>query len=254
MTNMTRLIPTFLKERFKAVNRLIMLMLTAIVATAVVQLFTNGVSNWETSLTGDVSFWSGIAFFVIFIRLASFNEHIYVNDAFRLIPISDTKLYLSSYSASALAFLYYGVISAVLHGLVAFVTKGQLQVNFHIESSFFWSSAPVAVPMIIVFFFLGLLLVWMTISLIHLIMVSIAAFLPVGRQRLIRGVLYVVVSVVIIRVVMGLFQLYSQFVMTSGLQLNGTSVLLAFLSVIIVLILESAANVLLMKRFVETAL
>lgn len=231
-------------------------MVIAVVATAVVTLFTNGTQNFAHSMAADLAFWSGIACLVIFIRLAALNENIYVSDAIRLIPASDTKLYVASFTASFAAFIYFSLVMFVFHVLIALI-EGKWSYfwsQLAALNSSIWSSAPLTFTSYILILVAGLLMVWMTISLIHLVMVSIAAFLPAGQQRLIRGILYIVVSIAIIRIVGWLFQLYTQLVINAGLQVNSSVAMLSLLAVVLVVVIESVANIFLMRQFVETTL
>ena len=95
------------------------------------------------------------------------------------------------------------------------------------------------------------MMVWTTISLIHLIMLSIDAFLPIGRQRIIRGILYIVISLAIIRLGAAFFNIYGT--LMNGLSL-GWGAAFSILGVLaLVVVVESVVNILLMNKFVETA-
>ena len=58
MTKFTSLIPAFLRDRFKSLNRIILLMLIAIVMTEVYVFFQEGTGNLGASLMSYTVLWS----------------------------------------------------------------------------------------------------------------------------------------------------------------------------------------------------
>ncbi|WP_054656136.1 hypothetical protein [Secundilactobacillus silagei] len=217
MTKFTALVPALLRDRFKSINRIILLMLVVIVVNGVMLAIQNGVANIGSGFMSAIGFWSSLAFLIVVIRMAMYNESVYQSDAIRLIPASDTKIYLSSLSATVLAMLYFGVVQAVINAIVAFASGNWS--NYFMSSDGGLSTMKVIgiVVMALLIFVTSIVMVWTTISLIHLIILSIGAFLPIGRQRLIRGILYIVVSLAIIRTAVGVFHIY-------GMVMSGLSV------------------------------
>ncbi len=95
------------------------------------------------------------------------------------------------------------------------------------------------------------MMVWTTISLIHLIMLSIDV-LPIGRQRIIRQHFYTSSLVLaIIHLGAAFFNIYGT--LMNGLSL-GWGAAFSILGVLaLVVVVESVVNILLMNKFVETA-
>ncbi|WP_203651859.1 hypothetical protein [Secundilactobacillus yichangensis] len=247
MTKFISLIPTFLRDRFKSLNRIILLMLIAIIATEIYMFVEKGPYS-GTYLQSYTSFWSSLAFLIAFIRLATFNEKVYQSDSIRLIPASDTKIYLSNLCTTVIGLLYFMVVQFVLRVVVSLITGN----SFMRVSGFGTSSGRIAATVVIAFGIVlaTIIMAWATISLIHLIMLSIDAFLPIGRQRLIRGILYIVISFVIIRLGAVFFHIYGT--LMSGLSLGWGAILALFGVLVLVAALEVVANILLMNKFVET--
>lgn len=254
MTKFTQLTKTLLWDRFKRINRIMLLMLLAIVVTLIASAFTHGFSNLSDSLMGTTAFWSFIAFWAVVIRLAMLNESIYTHDSNRLIPVTDIKLYSSSLCASLLSFLYFEVIQFVL-GFVTSLWKNSTS-NYHITSNIGTSingtPAWVSVLILVLILIAGTVMMWTTISIIHLIMMSIATYLPVGRQRIIRAILYIIVTLIIVRLTVGAFAIFNNIINFNNLQFGVVNELLALLAVVLMVVIESVINVLLMNRFVET--
>ncbi|MFC6254244.1 hypothetical protein ACFP1H_06545 [Secundilactobacillus hailunensis] len=251
MTKFTALVPALLRDRFKSINRIIVLFLVVVVVNGVMLAIQNGVANLGTGLMGAIGFWSSLAFLIVFIRMAMYNESVYQSDAIRLIPTSDTKIYLGSLSATVIGMLYFGVVQAVINAIVAFASGNWS--NYFMSSDGGLSTMKIIeiVLMTLLIFVASIVMVWTTISLIHLIILSIGAFLPIGRQRLIRGILYIVVSLAIIRTAVGVFHIYGM--VMSGLSVGWGTAFASLGAIVLVAVLESVANVLLMNKFVETA-
>lgn len=254
MTKFTSLVPALLRGRFKAINRIIVLMLIAIVVTEIYMGFQSGFSNLGIGLQTYTVFWSSIGSLIVFIRLSMFDEKVYQNDAIRLIPASDTKIYLSSLCTTVIGFLYFMVVQFVLKVVTSLIAGNSIIDIFKqsFSTSGMGTGQGVATILIAVLIaIVAIMMVWTTISLIHLIMLSIDAFLPIGRQRIIRGILYVVISLGIIRLGVAFFSMYDT--LMNGLSL-GWGAAFSFLGVLaLVVVIESVANVLLMNKFVETA-
>lgn len=254
MTKFTSLVPAFLRDRFKSLNRIILLMLIAIVVTEVYVFFQEGTGNLGASLMSYTVLWSSVASFVVFIRLSMFNENVYQNDSIRLIPASDTKVYLGSLCTTVISFLYFMVVQLVLRIVTTLIAgnnftdiMGQIFSESGLNSGQGIAIVLISLGIAIV----AIMMVWTTISLIHLIMLSIDAFLPIGRQRIIRGILYIVISLAIIRLGAAFFNIYGT--LMNGLSL-GWGAAFSILGVLaLVVVVESVVNILLMNKFVETA-
>ncbi|GAX04646.1 ABC transporter permease protein [Secundilactobacillus pentosiphilus] len=248
MTKFTSLVPAFLRDRFKSLNRIILLMLIAIVATEIYTVVLNRAYS-GSDLQSYTSLWSSLAFLVAFIRLSKFNEDVYQHDAIRLIPASDTKIYLSNLCTTLIGLLYFMVVQFVLRLVVSLITGNSLMG----VTGFGTSSNRIAATIVIAFGIViaTIIMAWATISLIHLIMLSIDAFLPIGRQKIIRGILYIVISFAIIRLGAVFFQIYGT--LMNGLSLGWGAILALFGVLVLVAALEVVANIFLMKKFVETA-
>lgn len=254
MTKFTALVPALLRDRFKSLNRIILLMLIAIAMSGLFIWVQDGANSVGTGLLSATSFWSSLAFLVAFIRLSMYNEGVYQSDSLRLIPTSDTKLYLSSLSTTTIGMLYFMVVQAVLHVVLSWATGNSITGTMgQIFSAYALSKTQImgVVLATLVIMIASIIMIWTTISLIHLIMLSIDAFLPIGRQRIIRGILYVVISLAIIRLAAAIFHVYGT--LMNGLSL-GWGAAFAVLGVfVLVVVLEAVANIFLMKKFVETA-
>lgn len=254
MTKFTSLIPALLRDRFKAINRIIVLMLIAIVVTEVYVFFQAGTDNLGTSLMTYTILWSSVASFIVFIRLSMFNENVYQNDSIRLIPASDTKVYLGSLCTTVIGLLYFMVVQFVLRLVVSLIAGNSITDLIGQIFSGDGMSSGQSIGIILISLGIALVaivMVWTTISLIHLIMLSIDAFLPIGRQRIIRGILYVVISLAIIRLGAAFFNIYGT--LMNGLSLGWGAAFSILGVLVLVVVVESLANVLLMNKFVETA-
>ncbi|KIO96450.1 ABC transporter, permease protein [Levilactobacillus brevis] len=117
MTSFGSLFKVLGMQRFRKMNYVAGLSLAAIFVSLLWSWFTTGISSGQVfSVTES---WLGLASMVVWILLAIDNEHVYTRDTFRLIPVSDMKLYLTNLLASLSAFVYFGLIHLVLMGISA---------------------------------------------------------------------------------------------------------------------------------------
>lgn len=254
MTKFTSLLPAFLRDRFKSLNRVILLMLIAIAMNGIFIWIQDGADAVGTGLVSATSFWSSLGFLVAFIRMAKYNEDVYQSNAIRLIPTSDTKIYLSNLSTTVIGFLYFMIVQAVLHVITDLIAGNHMaSIMAQMFQGYGLSKAQSIgiILMSLLIMIAVIVMVWTTISLIHLIMLSIDAFLPIGRQRIIRGILYIIISLAIIRLGTAFFNIYGT--VMNGLSLGWGTAFSLLGVLVLVAALEALANILLMNKFVETA-
>ncbi|WP_311735543.1 ABC transporter permease [Lacticaseibacillus paracasei] len=172
-------------------------------------------------------------------------ERVWVNNYYRSVPTTNLKLYTANLLATCLSFLIYAAFEGVVLLALAVTRWG---INLPTGDPM-----TVLVEMGIFLIVLGIF-IWAFISLVHLLSVTIMAFLPETRIRLVQWIIYLVVIIVasfIFDQVQRLFLL--PFGGYDSNTLTGSSSVLVGIGIFIVtILLISAVNVYLLEKWVET--
>lgn len=261
MTNFLSLLKVLSRKRIRIINHILLVDVVAIILTILYMVY-RGNLNTEDPLGITVSY-SFIVLFVAFILIARDNETVFVSDCYRLIPTSDTKLYMANILAAVISMHYLGV-TQVIFSMLAMLTNlneviKSVQRSFSYmaaHSSSEWGNTGFLINLTIALIVLTFALAvfsWASVSTVHLITTTLTSFLPDTRSRLFRLILYVVVVGLLIYIISYTVQPLAN-IFTGIVSKNdylyvyvGASVLLVFG------IVESVINVYLMRSWVETA-
>ncbi len=250
MTKFTALFGVIGRRRLKTVVQALGIWLVATIVATGLSVWANRASHSDESWLVLAAGWGAslllLTGVIIFFQLAFANERVWTQAQYRLLPASDTKLYLANHSASLLALVAFWLVGGLIVLAVAAVS-GVL------AGGHFYGTVLDVVEM-------GLLLVvmtlffWALISTENLLVATIRAFLPESRGSLITGILYVVTIVVVLWVLDRLTDLialpFGGSVFSTQISDNASFVL-ATLSFTLLAALLTVLNIALLKRFVE---
>lgn len=250
MTSFGAVFKVMSKERFRTTSKVILVELAVIAATLLWSAMTGGISSGE--FFGDSIGWSGPAFFATLILLAVANERVYRSDTYRLIPMGETKLYLTNLLSSCLMFLYFGIVQVVLYTVTFSIDARFVRKLLASIQGAHYSSE--AVKIFVGLSLMGVALIilgWSTISLIHLVVSATNNFLPNVSRRAINVVLYVVVIYLVVRV--AAFMIHEinnlgNFMSAGGQAQFGLNII----GLLVIALIEMVINVFLLKKWVET--
>lgn len=251
MTSFGKVFQVMSRERFRTTNKILLAELAVMAGTLLWSVVTRGIQSGE--FFGVAAAWSGPAFLAAFIFMSVANEHVYTRDTYRLIPIGETKLYLTNLLSSFLMFLYFGVIQVVLYAITSTIDAKFLNSLF---ADLMDPRYPLgeAIKVVIGLGLMGLALVilgWTTISLVHLVVSATNNFLPNVSRRAIDTVLYIIVIYLVVRVaafMMHEFNNLSDMMSASGQTLFGMNIV----GFLVIAAIEAVINVVLLKKWVET--
>ncbi len=251
MTSFGRLLVTLWQEKNRTMYQMTGFGLIALVVFTIYGLFNGGSLSIMSHISMVVFMLLTI---VLFILLARDQEHVWTSNKYRLIPVSDTKLYLANVLATVLTFVYFYILELVIM-VICDISEISSLTNI---GNGYWPQLLSGQLLMLAFLLFG----WVFISTIHFVIVSVSAFLPAFRQRLIRVVLAIVIFIVVVNIVNCLQKLMSQILsnmfsssllgVSASTQLT-TALLLGTLYFVISTVVLSALNVYLMKRWVETS-
>ncbi|KRL93897.1 ABC transporter permease [Levilactobacillus hammesii] len=248
MTSFGALFKVMSRGRFRIMNWLIVGDFALVIATMMWAFATDGIQAGDIFWTTVA--WSILAFILAFILLAIQTERVYTRDTYRLLPLGETKLYLTDLAASLIMFIYFGVIQLVMYAVAEAIDNRYLM-KFFGEPSI---TTGQAIKGVVGFVILGLafvILCWTTVSLVHLVISATNNFLPNTSRRLINFILYVVVIFLVVRITAFLFHEFNnvgQLIAGGGT----TQLLINIVGVLVVAAVEAILNILILKKWVET--
>ena len=181
-------------DKWKMMNWVVIVELIAFVVIFLLRLITGGFDgNFMPSyFVAIFAFETVLASLVGFVMLSRSNEQVFTSNNYRLIPVSDTKLYFGNILTTLLAYIYLQIIEGILGNIVMFMAGGNLSgisINPAIGHSEIASMIGIFILMI-----LGTILMWTGITVIHFLIGWISGFLPFGRQKFVTFILYFVVT------------------------------------------------------------
>ncbi len=251
MTSFGRLLVTMWQEKNRTMYQMTGFGLIALVVFTLYSLFKGSTLSVMASISVVVFMFLTV---ILFILLARDQEHVWTSNSYRLIPVSDTKLYIANVLATVLTFVYFYVLELVIMVICDISEIGSLAST----GSGYWAQIFSGQLLMLTILLFG----WIFISTIHFVIVSVSAFLPAFRQRVIRIILAVVIFIVVVNIVNWLQKLMSQVLSNmfsssllgvSDMTQLTTALLLGALYFVISSVVLSALNVYLMKRWVETS-
>jgi len=248
---MSALFKMMWRPKFREMNNMIILELIAIAVTGI----------W-TAIKGHFSLvtlfqlttgWSMLPYVVGFVLIAVSTERAYTADTFRLIPIEETRFYVVNLLSSLATMVYFWLVQAVLYGVTLLLGWSEISDMIPMEvlsevGNRVWITALVMIAVAIAL----MVLIWSTISFVHLVTSATSNFLPKFRQNALNVVVYVIVTFITIRlagfIVHGVAWI-------SRITFNSTDFgqfWVAIVAIIAVILVEGVINVFLLKKWVET--
>ncbi len=185
MTSSIKLMRTMIRQKSSSVHKVIGLQLLALVITLIIQLWQQGHIN-AMDPVGFFASYGMLATMVIFVLLALRTEHIWTNSVFRLIPITDTRLYISNLLSTFLNFVYFLILETIITGLLGSLDLADFNMP---NTSHLFGYVTSGLALIFTLLLVG----WTFISMVHLLGKMISTFLPETKQGFIQLVLYIVV-------------------------------------------------------------
>lgn len=261
MTSFYSLLKSLTRPKITLMNRILLIDVIAIVLTILYQVYRGDLTTDNPlGISVAFSFFVGLTAFII---LSRNSEHIFVSDSYRLIPASDTKLYSVNLLSSFLGMLYIGVIQIGVFLIAAIPFWGDIVPSLkkmfrytymHSDKPHFVQNLILLTTGAILLTIATTILMWTSITLIHLTGNALTAFLPDSRQKFFRFLLYVAVVVAFLYV-FSIVENRVGGVLNHFFNMNSdTDSSLYFVSIYLLgfAALESVGSVYLLKHWVET--
>ncbi|WP_125764652.1 hypothetical protein [Companilactobacillus hulinensis] len=256
MTSFGSLFKVMFKDKFRSMNFILMLNVIAIVVSIAWDAIQEGLN--PTAPLAIAMGWSMLALLMAFVQLSISQERKYTRDSYRLIPTSNTKFYLANMVSSLASYFYVLVVEVVFYFATALFDWSYYMKNlqamsivngraiFDAPNAITGSSVLLAVSLT------SLILAWTTINLIHMASSAATNFLPLTGRKFLSAVIYVVVTWVVLQFVGVLSGSAND---ALNIIFNGTytaNFFIVWLIMAVIILIEAAASVYLMSRWVET--
>ncbi|WP_201307110.1 hypothetical protein [Companilactobacillus farciminis] len=255
MNDFAGLSKNLIREKWRLMNWIVGIDILALIVLFIMYLISNGFSGSTNYFFQIFVVSVTIVNFISFIMLSRKNEHVFTSNNYRLLPVTDTTLYISNLFTTFVAFVYLQVLETIIAAILYAIG------NFgNIESSDF-SGASSGMGILfgaVVFMILVTLVMWSGITLIHFLISWIKGFLPFKSQKFVTFILYLVViwgASVIFDIATGYIYrwIYTAGYMGAQTLSQITNAVWITSGIMLVwLLIFSFINIYLMKRWVET--
>ncbi|KRK41867.1 hypothetical protein IV63_GL001257 [Companilactobacillus crustorum] len=183
MSSVLGITKDLMRDKFKLVNKLLLLNfveLTIILATGILH------QKWISYGEGLLIESSCLMYFLGLILLINNSQKVLNSNRYRLLPISELKLYFSDLVGNCLSYLYMTVITTIFFVLASYTVMGK-DIFLHFKIMFEDQKALWIQNLVISG--LAVILIWTGSSMIHLLMNYFGDFLKFKRQAIILKVI-----------------------------------------------------------------
>jgi Predicted membrane protein len=205
MSSLGRVNIKLFKNKFKIISWILGIQILFSLAYQVWKTITSPENI--TSFTGEI--FGAVVIGIV--MLSVINERVYINDKFRLIPISDGTLYLGNMLTSVLGLVYLIACEIVIY--VVSITVFPNKYDDLMVRSFNSTQQYLFKFEVLVAFILGIVVVWAGITALHLLVNWVNDFLPFRSQNFVK--------VIVAAVVVWLFMILFNFITGNVLRIMG---------------------------------
>lgn len=191
-----------------------------------------------------------LVYFVGVILLVDFNERVISNNRYRLVPISETKLYLSNLITTCLAYGYLGIMATGTFMASAYLQmKSDLLVSFMTYTDMRWELfIEDAIIMV-----LAIILIWTGSTLVHLLLDFVSNFFDVKNRRIISIVVKLLILGLSAAIIFLTLINMTMIGLNRYMEIRNDAFLKFCLIEIFGIILTSVGNVYLLQNYFETS-
>ena len=249
MSSFSRVSKGLFRERFKYINLIFIIDIIAGLYSIILNQFSGGTKT--TSYTGGIV----MSVFVGVILIAWQNEDAYINDRFRLIPVSDVTMYFSNIvmSIAALAYLLVGefIFYLIEYKLAPNPYDKIMISNFNSAQQYLFGIES------LIAFILGIIFIFTVVTTIHMLINWISNFLPFRNQTFVKAIMmFLVIGILMVPFdyitthvlnLMGITNLNNSFSAVNHVMYAGMAMMLIWIAVFTI------ANIYFLSRWSETS-
>ncbi|MBA1434046.1 hypothetical protein [Bombilactobacillus bombi] len=254
MTKFTNVIKVSIQSRLRMTTRLLMINLIVVAVSFVFTLFVSTVRPyWSLSLFLNLLFWIIIFAIAIMVQMIISSRNNLRSNRFRLIPITETKLYVADSLSSLISFIYANIIQVIILFVslkLLWLTLPNDDIGAGFRAGFIHGNSHSGGVGGNLASLLSPILIIMLVHLVDFFSTFILNYIPGGAQKFVKIIVYLVVISIAVYLIFNVIKiLYSLF--TGNLVHQATSIWLANGVIAALVIVVGAINIYLLRR-VET--
>lgn len=198
MTRMRTLNNQLFFNRWKMINLVFLFDLMVLGIIILIDMISNKMTFKLVKLDKLYMYYMLIAFFayvVSFVLLAKDNERVLFSNKYRMIPITEWKLYFSNILSSLLTLVYLwfleGIVNTIFSSIQVnhFLIGNALTNILYTGSLYKLSNVDMTVRSFIIGF-LSIVLIWSVVTLVHFLISLISDKFALKKKKIIKYVLY----------------------------------------------------------------
>ncbi|RHW45621.1 hypothetical protein DS832_07305 [Bombilactobacillus bombi] len=208
MTKFTQTLKATVQSRIKMVTRLLVLNVAVIAVSFIFTMFFGEARKyWSLSLVINVLLWLVIFAIAILIKIAWTSRNDLRSNRFRLIPVSETKLYLADNLSSLISFIYAHIMQAIFIiislGIMWFTLPSD-SFSASFKAGFQYNNISAGDIGSDVLSLLSPILLILLVHLVDFISTVILNYIPGGAQKFIKVIIYIIVIALTIYIIFNL--------------------------------------------------
>lgn len=175
-------------RKFKLVNLILLISVIGVISTIII---SQGDTSYQHNYSRDkMVVLASIAYPVGILFLVRMNELVFSDNRYRLIPVTEIKLYFSNLITTSLVYCYFGIMESVIFlTSLYYYMHDDLFVHLIIYDDFQLRLRTKEFIIIV----LSFILVWTVSTMIHLVLDFISNRYSVNNHRLLTGILNILV-------------------------------------------------------------
>lgn len=241
MTTFSQLTKTMLKTRVNLIHKVFGVYLLVTLVTCFYQTLIHGlrITDW---LMFSFSF-GVLASLVLAVILAVKQERVWTAPLYRLLPLSETKLYVGNVLTNFFSWIYFEILVVLLTFIMGPTSFVKILPTMN-NGSFLEYAVGAGIILIFPTF------IWCSVSLVHLLTNTFSDFLPINIQRISRVVL-IIVLVYGLGKISNLATNSFTMIFASSQATSDANFYLSFIYLILTTIVVSIINIYLLKNWAQ---
>lgn len=218
MTSFAAVFKVTTQNRLRLLNKLLLINLMVIVISFLLTLFSQRIRPyWSLSLFFNILFWIAVFEIVVLVAIIVSSRNCLRSNRFRLIPISDIKLYLADLSSSVIGVVYASFcqwVAVILSIIILWLGFPHNKAGADFRSGFWLGfkkgsaySGGLSSTLLSI---LAMILIILLVHLVDFLSTTLLNYVPGGAQKMVKLVVYVVVIMLVVYVIFNIIRiLYS---------------------------------------------
>ncbi|GKQ42772.1 hypothetical protein RD055328_06950 [Companilactobacillus sp. RD055328] len=201
MTSFGSVLKQMTVKRIKLMNQIILVQISVIIGSCLYDFFKGNMGSNDKTLANVTAIEMGslIALGIVsIVYLISFMNLEVNSNRFRLIPISDIKLYMGSFLSTVFGFMYICLIDLIILGSSVLIIADKKMISRMFSDIHFNEIIMMLLALFLIFsiFIFGMIMC----NTINILGSVITSFIPGGKQKIVKWIVYAIAIFLIYKV------------------------------------------------------